>query len=1308
MTASINQPSLGPLLDGVYECRDGKCRQMNVSYKLMPSAKFQGQAFGMDVGFPNALDVDERRMSVKFPFADGNRRDGVGDLLEIDGIDLSRHRVNPIILWDHAKSYSLPIGLAAEWDDDAGQYDLSKYTVELDRNAQVAAVTAYFYRGRGMNGVDRAREFDHALFCEQTFDMMAKGLVRAGSIGYQVVAARELPPDYQTGTPKGLHLLNTLMLEASAVVLPANGDTVRKMLAMPKCCGKALSPYLIKSLKPYAPERKAFMATGGKAVEFDEIFIRAPKNQGEKTGGVNRQRGFIDIPDKPGYAKVYKPYGSNGAGYYYVKNETKATPVPLDEDLSETDIPPAKWKPGEGAIKGLRERKCPHCGAKWDQTAMDWATEEGDCLYCEESLTMAQHEKSIERQNRRKMVMAKGLRIKYRKAMSATTESTGGALRKPPATGEKAKKPKSKFDGYSDGDLKWNVEGLEKIVATGKDGRGNALDAYDLNRIKQDLAEIKEEIRKRGKSLETKSLPQLRKQYRTPVRRRLRKSVPGAASMYVDAKDMDAAKKLAGEKGVKFERLGETKVKLIGPDEAIDEVAKAFGRRVKAMVVGTKAIDKNRAMQLASKAKRELESMGLKVGEPKFDVITEQVSISWGTQRLAGTDADIHRRRIEVVGRQFESDDIHSQYMNWDVKAMATVKTKALPEELEDVEEKDMTDPHAGEPFGSQSLRHYRQKLMDDMQETEGHLKLLDHEPTKKALAKMQQHRADMLDEIESLHSKHYKDLPQFEDAEAKDDDEMEIEEKEMDPLGDDDGQIADSSEEEEPTPEEVIEGMDAAEDVDDPETVKRLRHRAKTIKGRRKSADDDDKKDKEEKHMCGRCAKAIKALVVEDGKEIGEEPGTFWIVNEQHGTAIDGPFKSKQEAERIKAKKEKKDFPETEPVPEEAIEDADKPDGQKSHDFADHEVEGVKGASGYLKDLSEPNSVHDEESRFKAYHYAKTLEGIGQIKESAEEAIDGAEAAVDNEGAMKRMPGDKLVIEDGREIGEAPGTFWIINQRGTAIDGPFRSEREAQAKIGHWQKSVDDDDKEEKSIPGDPDWVAEEANEPSHRKMCKDASGFLTELSQRKDFGDTHREKAAHWHKELDDLIGGGGDKSEEPPIDEEQTTEIPTPEESAAKTYEPGEMGEKDADEDDKEDKRLKRKVKALITNKVKAAVSDLGFDVTIQDRGDSCLVRTADPKQLRPLYEFLDSNGFDAQLKADGVRVNDTGYTGKSADDEKKDKEDKEKRLKRKSADDEKKDKEEEAKKLKALAESAQRSKSVLANLNKVLAGLNGSIR
>jgi len=219
---------------------------LGTSYKLT-----EGH-YGLDVLLPDLLDLNEKAMSVVLPFADGNRRDGVGDLLEVTGIRTERHQRNPIVLFDHGKHVHEPIALA--------QDPVTKtYAVVIDPVSRSARANCFFYQGKGLAKTDPEHEYQHALFCEQLFDLIAQRYIRAGSIGYQIIASRDLPPEFDSGIPKGKHLLSTLMLECSAVVLPANGDTVRKLLDLPTVCGKPLSPYLVKSLTPYTQPRLALL-----------------------------------------------------------------------------------------------------------------------------------------------------------------------------------------------------------------------------------------------------------------------------------------------------------------------------------------------------------------------------------------------------------------------------------------------------------------------------------------------------------------------------------------------------------------------------------------------------------------------------------------------------------------------------------------------------------------------------------------------------------------------------------------------------------------------------------------------------------------------------------------------------------------------------------------------------------------------------------------------------------------------------------------------------------------------------------------
>lgn len=246
----------------------------NYSYKLEA-----GGRMGMDTPFlMGEDDVDERAMAAWITFASGERRDGVGDLLNVEGIDTSRHIKNPIVLFDHAKQVCEPVALA---EDPATR----AYMVAIDPMNRVARAKAFFYQGRDpLAQLEGQKQYDHALFCEQLFDLIVKRYVRAGSIGYQVIKAVPLPPDYFTGTPQGLHLQKTLLLEVSAVVMPANADTVRKCLDLPKVAGKPLSPVLVKSLAPYASPRKAQLGYEGRKAA-NKVGLDAAKQNYEDMAG---------------------------------------------------------------------------------------------------------------------------------------------------------------------------------------------------------------------------------------------------------------------------------------------------------------------------------------------------------------------------------------------------------------------------------------------------------------------------------------------------------------------------------------------------------------------------------------------------------------------------------------------------------------------------------------------------------------------------------------------------------------------------------------------------------------------------------------------------------------------------------------------------------------------------------------------------------------------------------------------------------------------------------------------------------------
>src|SRR5439155_1520147 len=68
----------------------------------------------------------------------------------------------------------------------------------------------------------------------------------------------------------------------------------------------------------------------------------------------------------------------------------------------------------------------------------------------------------------------------------------------------------------------------------------------------------------------------------------------------------------------------------------------------------------------------------------------------------------------------------------------------------------------------------------------------------------------------------------------------------------------------------------------------------------------------------------------------------------------------------------------------EPGYEEAQPKPGGTTQSLVAHEKAAVGEAAGYLKELGEPTSQLDDEGRMKAYHYHKTLDGIGQVEDMA------------------------------------------------------------------------------------------------------------------------------------------------------------------------------------------------------------------------------------------------------------------------------------------------------------------------------------
>jgi hypothetical protein len=1028
--------------------------------KRLPCSAYKlatGSGYGFDVSFPDNFVVDEKRMALTIPFADGTRRDGVGDLLEVGGIRTERHRMNPIVLFDHGKSVPYPIAKAEDPETGA-------YTVSLDPVNQKASLFAFFYQGKGLPGVDLKDEYNHAVFCEQLFDMTVKKFIRSGSIGYQIIQAKQLSPDYERGVPAGMHLLSTLMLEGSLVVLPANQDTVRKMLCMPEVCGKPLSPYLVKSLEPYAPARKAQLGYEGKAIKPDENLPRTFKQAAAVTQpklprtaqGANEVKepsnSGMPKPKAKGMRRPCSP-GQRPDLTGCRPKSGKVAPVEGDialphGNLSKTKVPPAKWRPGVGTTKKL--------------------------------------ESQLESQQPKKP------------AYVPAPEYTGATHDTPQPAGIGGKQPR-RYTG------------------------AGAQTAHNVNVLGAARKQNTKDLRNKYRNLKG-------------LRRRLRKSIPGSSIVHVDTRNLDKARDTAQKLGVKFEWIGSVnggkeKVRLTGDDQNIEAVARQYGR---------KTLKKLKA--LGRKATKNLNHK-----EPFMAVHTK----------------DLDTEGVDGLGGDIPGDQ----------PSMPT-EAEMSPEQVKE------------EPYGAQVLRRLHEDHSILLQQYDEMMGILEQEQVKGHLQSVLERIAETLEAGEELFDEAYAELggmgsDETGDAEDKDleapdqaeaevpdepvqdveteaevgdeaadfDAEAEAPEADTDTL-DDNGVPSDSAPEEDPpTGEEVVEGMDKV--AEEEENLKGLpfsqrRVKALTAKYSKTHQPGRDLKAKQEvwdkqaaarvaAHQAKKPAPKPEDKPKTDQKGIGNKVANALLgASLAAGSASAGGAVANHSAPTVERATQAsvggaaagasgatlaagaagRRKPST--GSKSLCEDCGNPDCDCQNKPGDTdtklaplaipaaiavgsavggmlnsgEKKMVGEASGFLRDVSSTEFWEDEH-RMKSYHYHKTLDGIASL----EEAHDA--------------------LEQGTEVGEMSKKNHVPKE----VSHPEYPDPGNTA-----------DDLE--NLPEYPDPGDTGEKSCSHRGMCKGASEFFRELSLTRNFGDRHREKAAYWHSSLDPL-------SKEEPVEDQPSDE-------------------------------------------------------------------------------------------------------------------------------------------------------------------------
>lgn len=1127
--------------------------------------------YGFDAVFPEHLEVDESSMSLWIPFANGSNRDGVGDLLEIGGIRLERHQKNPIVLFDHGKEVKLPIAKAL---DPAS----NQYTVELDVVNQVGRLRAFFYDGKGLDGVDRTQDYNHALFCEQLYDLTAKGFIRGGSIGYQVIKALELPPDYGRGIPKGLHLLQTLMLEGSLVVMPANADTVRKgldweqqvqywtansvdaareILSMPNVCGKSLSPMLVKTLTPFAKATPRYVDKPPE--KYGMNFGDAPYTT-EKIGSAHFavQGGHTEAGEARGGSPVSgKPHATReGAANSAIRHGLRDT---LGDEMKR------RKKGVGGAITGARIGATVGSAVPGVGTAVGALAGAaiGHRVTKSEELPNEDEKMSVHEQNHPKTPVEHYSTLRQEDANTPVLSNASKPKKDKLGQSEVIRRQRSQAEyalGYKAADeIKPKNE---RYVSAGKGKTRTA-------RISEPQKGSDEEIKTSRKPTQLKKdLGSIRKKYvvTKSLRRRIKSSKPGSSIVYVGSKDMKKAREAASSRGLKFVFMGESKgankIKLTGDDDSIDCFARDFGKPIR---MNTKSLEINDSKSLGedmgTKSNKE-ELSGPKRAAGNVGPKRNQEQITYSARQGLGRDK-IQQRKPTQLNKDF--DEFEGEVDN----TMATgAPTTAEPEaDIEMAAESDTPQ----EKYGAQVLRRLHQDAAILLGEYDEFVELLESDKVKKTLTRKLEHLASFLEEVEGLFGSEYPDGNPLEGVEIEGEEKImeevpEDEAAEMsdiadeDPLEDavEDGTIGDGDDAGSGAGDEMDDRGERAVAGDSDDTVEEL--------------DDEDDEVMEGIGMGAKRFKGLRGKYKAAPKEQRYSPPSI--------VARRGKFPTRQEERYPKTKDPKTQLKKAmEECPKCGEQNCQCEVGETDQKIAplvaagvgmaagsmmgkaleSHEKTMVGGAAKYLFDMGQDGSMWDDEKKMDAHHYYKTLDGMVTLQEAYDDLHDYDNVPPSEwepgAGAMKAAvpakPFRNRPSSNARPAGAAPAA--ADSQVGqNTIPGGGGHKPPAQS------DSIYDSDYEQ----GDNPYQFKGDMHP-HRKMCKDASEFFRELSQTRDFGDPHREKCKYWHRNLDP-ISKEEDIAEED-LDEEVIEETDGEEaiESEEEETEVGERGEKASDE-------------------------------------------------------------------------------------------------------------------------------------------------
>lgn len=164
------------------------------------------------------------------------------DIVVTSGVDLTDHKPNPVVLYEHGLTEEIGTKAIARAADDDGAYQ----------------VIPEEFRLRSYSHFSEKFEFS-----EQLFELYAEGFLKGLSIGIiptEIEVRRDLPPE---GGWPGLLIKRCKLFEYSFCSVPDNPQALAdKIIGKGLICGRTVLPGILKSLTPHLPERREQVASG--------------------------------------------------------------------------------------------------------------------------------------------------------------------------------------------------------------------------------------------------------------------------------------------------------------------------------------------------------------------------------------------------------------------------------------------------------------------------------------------------------------------------------------------------------------------------------------------------------------------------------------------------------------------------------------------------------------------------------------------------------------------------------------------------------------------------------------------------------------------------------------------------------------------------------------------------------------------------------------------------------------------------------------------------------------------------------------